>query len=96
LVWAEKAAEKPTHAERMNWIDENVPENFRALVRDLMCNCLAPYVLALPTVEERRAYIQDIPLDADPPWARSLVECMVKDMWRNRKRYALVDRKLKA
>jgi hypothetical protein len=76
----------PTHQDRMRWIDENVPENFRALVRDLMVDCLAPYVLALPDKETRRAYIEDIPVDCDPPWARSLIECRVRELWKQRKR----------
>lgn len=86
LVWAEKAAEKPTHAERMKWIDDNVPESHRVMVRDFMVPFLALAVLALPSKEDRRSYIEDIPLDCDPPWARSLVECLVKDLWKSRKR----------
>lgn len=86
IVWAEEAAKGDTHEERMQWIDRNVPENFRALVRDHMVGCLALKIYELPTKEQRRAAIDDIPLDCDPPWARSLVECYVLHLWRTRKR----------
>lgn len=86
LVWAEEASRGKTHAERMAYIDTHVPPNFQRLVRDLMVDLLAPIVLDLPTKEDRRAYLEDIPLDCDPPWARSLVECRVRDMWKDRGR----------
>lgn len=59
---------------------------FRSLVRDLMVGFLASKIYDLPTKEQRRAAIDDIPLDCDPPWARSLVECQVLFMWKQRKK----------
>ena len=85
LIWAERAADRATHKERMDYIDANVPASHHALVRDLMVGFLAVYVLALPDKESRRAYLLDIPLDCDPPWARSMVECTVLHLWKQRK-----------
>lgn len=85
LVWAEEAAKGNSHEERMAWIDKNVPVNFRALVRDHMVGFLSVKIYNLPTKELRRAAIDDIPLDCDPPWARSLVESQILSMWRERK-----------
>lgn len=86
VAWAEQAAEVSTHEKRMEWIESNVPENFRALVRDHMVGILALKIFEMPTKELRRQAIDDIPLDCDPPWARSLVECYVLHLWRTRKR----------
>ena len=83
MVWAETASKQGRHHERMDWIDKNVPESFRALVRDHMVSFLAGIAYALPTKEMRREYIDDIPLDCDPPWARSLVENHVLHMWKS-------------
>ena len=83
--WAEEAAKGSTHAERMKWIEEHVPANYQALVRDYLVDLLAVRIFDLPTKEARRAAIEDIPLDCDPPWARSLIQCRVLDMWKNRK-----------
>ncbi len=86
MVWAEQAARGDTHEERMQWIERNVPENFRALVRDHMVGCLAERIFAIPTKEGRRAAIDDIPLDADPCWSRSLVECLVLSLWKQQRK----------
>lgn len=88
IAWAEEAVKGNTHEERMRWIENNVPENFRSLVRDHMVAFLAAKIYELPTKELRRAAIDDIPLDCDPPWARSLVECYILHLWRERKRVA--------
>ena len=37
-------------------------------------------------VAARRAAIDDIPLDADPYWSRSLVECLVLSLWKNQRK----------
>jgi hypothetical protein len=86
VVWAEQASKGETHDERMQWIEKNVPENFRALVRDHMVYYLAQRIYHLPTKEIRRAAIDDIPLDCDPTWARSLVECIVLSMWKEERK----------
>ena len=86
MVWAEQAAKGETHEERMQWIEESVPENFRALVRDHMVGCLAASIFQIPTKELRRAAIDDIPLDADPSWSRSLVECLVLSLWKEQRK----------
>ncbi len=85
LIWAERAADRRTHKERMDYIDNNVPASHHALVRDLMVCFLPTHVLALPDKESRRAYLLDIPLDCDPSWARSMVECQVQHLWKQRK-----------
>lgn len=86
MVWAEQAAKGETHEKRMQWIEESVPENFRALVRDHMVGCLAARIFQIPTKELRRAAIDDIPLDADPSWSRSLVECLVLSLWKEQRK----------
>ena len=86
LVWAEQAARGETHEERMEWINRNVPDNYRALVRDHMVGCLAARIFQIPTKELRRAAIDDIPLDADPSWSRSLVECLVLSLWKEQRK----------
>jgi hypothetical protein len=86
MVWAEQAAKGETHEKRMQWIEESVPENFRALVRDHMVGCLAARIFQIPTKELRRAAIDDIPLDADPIWSRSLVECLVLSLWKEQRK----------
>lgn len=86
LVWAEQASRGETHEQRMQWIDRNVPEAFRALVRDHMVGYVADRIYALPTKEARRAAIDDIPLDCDPPWSRSLVECYVLAKWKEQRK----------
>ena len=87
-AWAETASKQGQHHERMRWIDKNVPESFRALVRDHMVSFLAAIVYALPTKEIRRQFIDDIPLDCDPPWARSLVENYVLLIWKTQRKLA--------
>lgn len=89
VTWAEEASKKGTHDERMQWIDKNVPENFRALVRDHMVAFLADRIYALPTKERRRAAIDDIPLDSDTPWARSLVECYILLRWKQSRKMVI-------
>jgi hypothetical protein len=86
MVWAEQAARGNTHEERMQWIDSHVPEEFRALVRDHMVGCLAERIFKIPTKEKRREAIDDIPLDADPYWSRSLVECLVLSLWKEQRK----------
>ena len=88
VVWAETASKQGRHRERMEWIEKNVPENYRALVRDHMVGFIAAHVYSLPTKEKRREYIDDIPLDCDPPWARSLVENYVLSLWKNQRKLA--------
>ena len=86
VVWAETAAKQGRHHERMQWIETNVPENFRTLVGDHMAAFLAQHVYSLPTKEKRREFIDDIPLDDDHPWARSLVETYVLSMWKSQQK----------
>lgn len=74
------------HKERMRYIDQNVPESFRPLVRDHMIDFLALEIYQLPTKAERQQALADIPLDCDPPWARSLVKCRVLHMWKEGRR----------
>jgi len=88
VVWAETASKQGRHHERMQWIDKNVPESFRALVRDHMVSFLAGIAYALPTKEMRREFIDDIPLDCDPPWSRSLVENYVLLIWKTQRKMA--------
>lgn len=45
---------------------------------------IAARIVDLPTKEERRRWIDAIPEDADPPYTRGLVECMVKHLWRKK------------
>lgn len=85
MVWAEQAAGAGNHAERMAWIDKYVPATHRTLVLHLLPDFLALVVANLPTKEERRAFLDDIPDDCDPDWTKQLVALRVKQLWSSRK-----------
>jgi len=53
-----------------------------------MVSFLAGIAYALPTKEMRREFIDNIPLDCDPPWSRSLVENYVLLIWKTQRKMA--------
>jgi len=86
LVWAEDASKAGNHAERMSWIERNVPASHRTLVLHLLPDFLALVMADLPSKEDRRAFLDDIPDDCDPNWTKQLVALRVQQLWEARKK----------
>lgn len=86
VVWAEQAAGAGNHAERMAWIERYVPSSHHGLVRHLLPDFLALVVADLPSKEDRRAFLEDIPDDCDPSWTKQLVALRVQQLWAERKK----------
>ncbi len=86
VVWAEQAAGAGNHAERMAWIERHVPSSHQRLVRHMLPDFIALVVAELPSKEDRRAFLDDIPDDCDPSWTKQLVALRVQQLWADRKK----------
>lgn len=68
----------------MKWIDDHVPPEFKGLVKLYLPSFVARLIYDEPVKEKRIAMLEDIPLTAEPPWARDFVRMRVMQMWKSR------------
>lgn len=86
VAWAEEMARAGNHEARMAWIRRHVPETHRDLVLHLLPDFLALVMADLPSKEDRRAFLDDIPDDCYPSWTKELVALRVRQLWESRKK----------
>lgn len=68
----------------MKWIADHVPREFQGLVKLYLPSFLARTIFEEPVREKRIAMLEDIPMNAEPPWARDFVRMRVMQMWKSR------------
>ena len=68
----------------MRWITNHVPQEFQQLVKLYLPSLLVQPIYDEPVREKRIAMLEDIPLNAEPPWARDFVRMRVMQMWKSR------------
>lgn len=78
FVWAERAAGHSRHADRLAFIEREVPENWRAFVRAILPHFVVSRINEMPPGKARNDLIEDA-IDFprhDPAWARGFIETM--------------------
>jgi len=79
-----KSAEKIYYPQCLEYIANNLPDDFHALARATLIYYLPSQIVTLKTKEERRAAIDSIPENADPKHSKELVSQGVRIAWKKR------------